>query len=61
MRDDFDAKTKETLARRVGYRCSNPDCGKLTSGPQEDPTKVLNIGVAAPITAAPLGGPLERR
>jgi len=57
MRDDFDARTKETLARRVGYRCSNPDCRKLTSGPQEDPTKAVSIGVAAHITAASEGGP----
>ena len=57
MRDDFDAKTKEILARRVGYRCSNPECGKLTSGPQEDPAKALNIGVGAHITAASEGGP----
>jgi len=57
MRDDFDAKTKEMLARRVGYRCSNPDCRKLTSGPQEDPTKAVSIGVAAHITAASEGGP----
>jgi len=57
MRDDFDAKAKEILARRVGYRCSNPDCGKATSGPQEDPAKALNIGVAAHITAASEGGP----
>jgi tetratricopeptide (TPR) repeat protein len=57
MRDDFDAKTKETLARRVGYRCSNPDCRKLTSGPKEDPAKAVNIGVAAHITAASEGGP----
>ena len=57
MRDDFDAKTKEVLARRVGYRCSNPDCRKLTSGPQEDPAKAVSIGVAAHITAASEGGP----
>jgi len=57
MRDDFDANTKETLAKRVGYRCSNPDCRKLTSGPRSDPEKVLNIGVAAHITAASEGGP----
>jgi tetratricopeptide (TPR) repeat protein len=57
MRDDFDARTKETLARRVGYRCSNPGCRQLTSGPQEDPTKAVNIGVAAHITAASEGGP----
>jgi hypothetical protein len=44
------------LARRVGYRCSNPGCRKLTSGPQVDPTKALNIGVAAHIAAASPGG-----
>ena len=57
MRDDFDGKTKEILARRVGYRCSNPNCRQLTSGPQEDPAKAINIGVAAHITAASIGGP----
>lgn len=57
MRDEFDDKTKEVLARRVGYRCSNPNCRKLTSGPQADPTKAVNIGVAAHITAASQGGP----
>ena len=57
MRDDFDVKTKETLAKRVGYWCSNPGCRKLTSGPRSDPEKVLNIGVAAHITAASEGGP----
>lgn len=57
MRDDFDDKIKEILARRVGYRCSNPNCRQLTSGPQTDPTKAVNIGVAAHITAASPGGP----
>jgi len=57
MRDDFDRVTKEVLARRVAHRCSNPECRKLTSGPQTDPTKSLNIGVAAHITAAAPGGP----
>jgi hypothetical protein len=56
-RDDFSSKTKDTLARRVGMLCSNPACRKLTSGPQFDPTKALNIGVAAHITAASVGGP----
>jgi len=37
VRDDFDLKTKEILAKRVGYRCSNPGCRKLTSGPRSDP------------------------
>jgi hypothetical protein len=57
MRDEFDSRIKDTLARRVGYRCSNPDCQKATSGPHSDPLKVLNVGVAAHITAAALGGP----
>jgi hypothetical protein len=57
MRDDFEEKIKQILARRVGYRCSNPNHRKLTSGPQEDPAKAINIGVAAHITAASPGGP----
>src|SRR5437899_8109263 len=52
MRDEFSVGTKELLAKRVGYRCSNPECRQPTSGPQEDPAKVVNIGVAAHITAA---------
>ena len=57
MRDDFSLKTKELLAKRVANRCSNPGCRQQTSGPQEDPTKVVNIGVAAHITAASTDGP----
>lgn len=56
-RDDFTAKTKETLAKRVGYLCSNENCRKLTSGPHEDQTKSTNMGVAAHITAAAPSGP----
>jgi hypothetical protein len=57
MRDNFDDKTKELLARRVGHRCSNPNCRQPTAGPQIDPTKAINIGVAAHIAAASTGGP----
>jgi hypothetical protein len=56
-RDDFSADVKDVLARRVGMRCSNPNCRQLTSGPQQNPRKVLNVGVAAHITAASRGGP----
>jgi hypothetical protein len=56
-RDDFSAKTKETLAKRVQMLCSNPGCRKPTSGPHDDPTRALNIGVAAHISAASPGGP----
>src|SRR5262245_39270044 len=56
MRDDFDYHTKDILARRVGYLCSNPSCQKPTSGPQTNLRKALNIGVAAHITgASPIG------
>lgn len=54
---EFSPTTKNALARRVGLRCSNPDCRRLTSGPAAQPGKVLGIGVAAHITAASPGGP----
>jgi hypothetical protein len=57
MADDFSEPVKRALASRVGNLCSNPECRALTSGPQEDPAKALNIGVAAHITAASVGGP----
>jgi hypothetical protein len=57
LRDDFNEAVKRTLAARVGNACSSPDCRALTSGPQDDPTKALNVGVAAHITGAAPGGP----
>lgn len=57
MRDDFNQKTKDILARRVCFVCSNPECRKRTSGPGEQPDKAVNIGVAVHITAASVGGP----
>ncbi len=57
LRDDFGEPVKRALAARVGNLCSNPDCRALTSGPHEDATKAVNLGVAAHITAAAPGGP----
>lgn len=57
MRDDFPSGVKEQLAKRVGYRCSNPSCRQPTSGPQSDRSGTVNVGVAAHITAASEGGP----
>jgi hypothetical protein len=57
LSDDFSDPVKRALASRVGNLCSNPDCRALTSGPQEDPAKAVNLGVAAHITAASPGGP----
>ena len=55
-RDDFTASTKELLAKRVGYRCSNPACRRITCGPNSQSADVINIGVAAHICAAAQGG-----
>jgi uncharacterized protein YjhX (UPF0386 family) len=57
MRDDFSGEVKRTIAARVNYRCSKPSCRAQTTGPQIDPSKSLNVGVAAHITAASPGGP----
>jgi hypothetical protein len=57
LRDDFVLSVKEILAKRVAQRCSNPACRKPTSGPQDDPGKAVNIGVAAHIASASPGGP----
>ena len=46
MRDEFPKAVAETLAKRVGNRCSNPGCRKRTSGPHTDDDKALNVGVA---------------
>lgn len=56
MRDDFSLRVKDLLAKRAGMKCSNPNCRQPTSGPQMDPSKILNIGAAAHITAASEGG-----
>ncbi len=56
-RDDFSKETLDRLAKRVGVRCSNPSCRKLTTGPRTDSPFIINIGVGAHITAASPGGP----
>jgi hypothetical protein len=56
MREEFPSQIKDVLAKRAGYRCSNPGCLQLTSGPQDDPGGFVNVGVAAHITAASPGG-----
>ncbi len=55
-RDDFSQPTKETLAKRVGYFCSNPSCKVQTVGPNSENSKHTNLGVASHITAAAPGG-----
>lgn len=57
MRDDFSQTTKDLLANRVGWKCSNPNCRKATRGPGMENADIINIGVASHITAASKGGP----
>jgi len=57
VRDEFTASARKVLAHRAGFRCSRPDCGALTSGPGLEPTGVVDLGMAAHITAASPGGP----
>ena len=56
MRDEFSEKVKDILGKRVNLLCSNPNCRKPTSGPRTEPDKIMNIGVAAHITAASYNG-----
>jgi hypothetical protein len=56
-RDDFGGAMKEVLAKRVAHRCSNPTCRATTSGPHSEPSRAVNVGVAAHIAAASPGGP----
>ena len=49
---DFSRDTVDKLGRRAGFHCSNPDCGALTSGPQEGNIGAINIGEAAHIYGA---------
>lgn len=58
IRDDFSDATKRVIAGRAGHMCSAPDCGIMTVGPHPASTsKTVNLGVAAHISAASMGGP----
>lgn len=51
-RDDFNPEVKDVLAKRVGARCSNPNCRQTTSGPRE----VLNFLRPLQVQEADLSG-----
>lgn len=56
-RDDFPKTVKEQLGRRVGFLCSSPECGAVTTGPSSKSNSASkNIGDAAHICAASEGG-----
>tara|TARA_R110002111_G_scaffold151143_1_gene217813 strand:- start:6 stop:1031 length:1026 start_codon:yes stop_codon:yes gene_type:complete len=61
MRDDFTSSTKDVLAKRVGFHCSNPNCRTLTCGPRTEANKFVSIGVAAHISAASPNGPRSNK
>jgi hypothetical protein len=52
---DFTQKTKDTLAKRAGQTCSNPECRRPTSGAHSEDDKAINLGEAAHIKAARIG------
>lgn len=54
--DRFKSTIVEVLSKRAASRCSNPDCGAITSGPADDEARSINIGEAAHIYAAKPGG-----
>ena len=54
-RDNFSRDVIDKLAKRVGMRCSNPDCRQPTAGP-DSAGGTTNLGVAAHISAASPGG-----
>lgn len=56
-RDDFPPKVKIQLAKRVGYICSYPSCGRLTVSSNSTGDGELNAGTAAHICAAAPQGP----
>lgn len=58
MREEFSQKTKDTLAKRVGYKCSFPGCNRNTIGKSnKSNNSVINLGEAAHIYAASINGP----
>ncbi len=57
VRDNFTSRTIDTLAKRAGYICSNPECQCPTVGAAEAHDGIINIGVASHITAASPDGP----
>lgn len=56
-RIEFPEKTKSAVAGRSGYRCSIPDCRRLTIGPGAGPTDVVKSGIAAHVFSASSAGP----
>lgn len=56
-RIEFSKLVKSTVAQRSAYRCSMPDCDRITVGPGATSNQVALTGVAAHIFSAREGGP----
>jgi len=56
-RDEFTEKTRNQIAKRVGWLCSNPSCRAPTVGATSDGNGEILVGTAAHICAAAPGGP----
>tara|TARA_R100001244_G_scaffold6593_24_gene8173 strand:+ start:44153 stop:45253 length:1101 start_codon:yes stop_codon:yes gene_type:complete len=52
MVPDFSKKVIDTVAKRAGFLCSNPDCRTSTVGPNSEQSTATIIGEAAHIYAA---------
>jgi hypothetical protein len=52
MDERFSRQTADTIAKRAGNICSNPDCQAITTGPAETPNRSVNVGEAAHIFGA---------
>lgn len=59
-RANFTSKTRDLTAKRAGYRCSLPNCTRLTVGPGTHPDHSHCVGKAAHIYSASAGGPRGR-
>ena len=57
MTAKFDGKVRKIVAMRAGYRCSFPDCGRLTIGPGAGASDYLTTGSASHIYGASEQGP----
>lgn len=56
-RDEFKERTKRQIEINAGSCCSDPKCRQPTRGPKLEGIGEINLGVAAHICAAALGGP----
>jgi len=57
IRDEFKDRTKRQIEKSAGRCCSDPSCRRPTRGPSLEGTGEINLGVAAHICAAAIGGP----